>query len=264
GGFGVLAGFAGFSGFGAAAFGSALALAGAFFGSGAGLGAFAAVFAFGSALAGAFAFSGFLAAALGGGGAAFAGALAAVLGALGGALAAFTGFGGAFFEAADSRRGAGAFLVAAAALAGALAAGFDRAVFLLGNALLRLRSGLALSWSTCARCGALGHLLAGLGLVWIVPCFPLVDPGLVEKPSDPVGRQRAFFHPLLDPLEFQGHPVGVIGFQYRVVGPDFLDETPVARASAVGHHDRVERALFGAPSGQSDFQGHSAASPLNS
>src|SRR5690606_2288225 len=180
--------------------------------------------------------------------------------------AALAGGATAFFGAGSPRRGAGAAFLAAAGAALAAAFGLVRADFFSATlSSLCLRSGLGSGGRLRGLCfGALGHLLAGLSFIRVVLGFALHNARLVKEPCDTVRRQGAFLHPVLNPLQLKEDPVRIVGLQDRVVSSNFLDETPITRATAVGHNDRVERTLLRAATGQTDFQGHFYASPLNS
>jgi len=42
----------------------------------------------------------------------------------------------------------------------------------------------------------------------------------------------------------------------RIVDTELLDEAAIARAAPIGGHDAIERNLFAACAGESDFNGH--------
>src|SRR6185312_11611510 len=75
-----------------------------------------------------------------------------------------------------------------------------------------------------------------------------------EEARDALARQGADAEPMLDPLGPELHPLGIVLLQHRVIGAELLDEAPVARASAVRHHDLIEGPLFGAGPRHANFK----------
>src|SRR2546421_3682338 len=61
-----------------------------------------------------------------------------------------------------------------------------------------------------------------------------VSGGFANKAGHSVGRLRSLADPILHPLVVQGEVVALL---QRLIGPDFLDELPVARAAIVRHHN---------------------------
>src|SRR5205814_5804024 len=74
-------------------------------------------------------------------------------------------------------------------------------------------------------------------------------------------RQRALGEPGLHLFEVELEPLGLLLRQQRIEVAEPLDETPVARAAAVGDHDVIERPLLGARAGKTQFQGHFRSFP---
>src|SRR5439155_9261542 len=75
------------------------------------------------------------------------------------------------------------------------------------------------------------------------------DARLTDVPRHPVARHSSLRHPVLDALALQADAVFMLRRQHRIVAAQLLDEAPVARAAAIGHHNVVIRALLGAGTG---------------
>src|SRR5205085_706087 len=80
--------------------------------------------------------------------------------------------------------------------------------------------------------GALGRtlfgLLARLALVRVVAVLPFGQALLRQEAGDAVGGLGALADPLLDALDLQGHALGIVLAQQRVVRADLLQETAIA------------------------------------
>src|SRR5690606_267138 len=103
----------------------------------------------------------------------------------------------------------------------------------------RLGGGLGLFGGDPLGLLALDRLLARLALVRVAARRARHDAGGIEKPVDPVRRQRAMADPVADPLLVERHPVRGIARQQRIVGAELFDEAPVTRRAHVGDHDPV-------------------------
>src|SRR6516164_2990931 len=57
--------------------------------------------------------------------------------------------------------------------------------------------------------------------------------GVAEKARYAIGRKSTHPEPMLDPLGFERHPIGVVAVEHRIVGSKLLDEPPVARTVRV-------------------------------
>src|SRR5947207_5428385 len=80
------------------------------------------------------------------------------------------------------------------------------------------------------------------------------ESGIAEETRHPVARLCPDPEPMLDPLFLQCDAIGMAAVEHRVIGAEFFDKTPIARAARVGDDDRIERPLLSAASGQPDFQ----------
>src|SRR5262249_18832029 len=97
--------------------------------------------------------------------------------------------------------------------------------------------------------GAFLGLLAGLALVRVAAGLPLDEALLGELARDAVGGLGALLQPLLDPLDLEADPVGIVLVEQRVVGADLFDEAAVARAVTIGDDDRIVGPLLRAATG---------------
>jgi len=80
--------------------------------------------------------------------------------------------------------------------------------------------------------------------------------GIAEKAGDAIGGKSADPEPMLDPLGFEGHPIGVRPVEHRIIGPELLDKAAIARTARVRNDDAVVGAFFGPSARQPDLQRH--------
>src|SRR5437763_3824542 len=99
-------------------------------------------------------------------------------------------------------------------------------------------------------------LLARDRALRIVALLALGDAGGVEEAHHAVGRLRALDHPGLDLVHVELEALFLVLRQQRIVVAEALDEAAVARRTAVGGDDVIERPLLGSGAGHADDDWH--------
>src|SRR5690606_37444257 len=92
--------------------------------------------------------------------------------------------------------------------------------------------------------GTLLGFLARLGLLRVVLRRALLDTGNVEEAGDPIGRLRTNAQPIARAVFVQLDAVLVILGEERIIGPDLLEVTAIARAARVRYDNAIVRALL--------------------